>query len=606
MLLTLRARLFLFFGGLMALLLGAQWYLARALSKELREESGVMAMTLSTQVMSLFGTELEAQEAGAEGRRASVTLDYSPGSAEREIHVTKLLGDLQGAQAAPSRGVLFALGSPTLGALQRQRVLLEHETSKHPFTPEELQGLARSLTEECREEPGSETHVGLVQLELSDGRGFELVPGSPRLEHAPFSGKWQVATSTEGAAGVQRPGEEMALELKFFSSPLVPGETADAFRFGPREPAQESADATQFLRLVQRSALAGPVEPSESHASDGLGARIPIPVQGMRASIDSFRSRLWLGSLAILALGLGVAGWLAHRVASPMRSLANAADAVGKGQLGLQVASTSDPEVAATIAAFNRMSRQLEELAAEATRLREREHLGELGEVARGLAHTLRNPLNVLGLTIEELARLPQEPQEPQESEGAGPAAAPVRESLRCKARREVRRIDDTLKSFLSLASSGGVPERVALEGVARDVALELSQAGGSVRVLAPPERIELLAVPAEIRAVLHTLVVNAVEASPAGSPVEVSVRATAQGAELRIEDRGPGVDARVRQRLFTPHVTTKPTGAGMGLYLANRIVTSRYSGSLRLEEREGGGTRATLTIGRRSEEAGA
>jgi signal transduction histidine kinase len=63
------------------------------------------------------------------------------------------------------------------------------------------------------------------------------------------------------------------------------------------------------------------------------------------------------------------------------------------------------------------------------------------------------------------------------------------------------------------------------------------------------------------------------------------------------VEDDGTGLPAAVRERLFTPHVTTKPSGSGMGLFLAHRIATSRYGGGLRLEDRLPSGTRATVTL---------
>jgi signal transduction histidine kinase len=69
----------------------------------------------------------------------------------------------------------------------------------------------------------------------------------------------------------------------------------------------------------------------------------------------------------------------------------------------------------------------------------------------------------------------------------------------------------------------------------------------------------------------------------------------------LTVEDEGPGLPSEVRSRLFTPHVTTKPSGSGMGLFLAYRIATARYGGSLVLEERVPRGTRAVFTAGPRA-----
>jgi len=142
----------------------------------------------------------------------------------------------------------------------------------------------------------------------------------------------------------------------------------------------------------------------------------------------------------------------------------------------------------------------------------------------------------------------------------------------------------------------------VALDDLARDVALELAQSPTPCRVdvRAAPGPIEIHAVPAELRAVVHALVVNAAEAAP-GAPVTVSVEWAAEAprrtARVEVLDRGPGLAPEVRARLFTPHVTTKPQGTGMGLYLAERIARTRYGGGLTLHERPEGGVRAELLV---------
>ncbi len=284
-------------------------------------------------------------------------------------------------------------------------------------------------------------------------------------------------------------------------------------------------------------------------------------------------------------------------------------------------------EVGEAVAAFNQMSERLRALDAETERLRASEQLSELGEVGRGLAHSLRNPLNALGLALDQLA-------EQAEPDGAATAEA---------ARRQIRRIDGALRGFLALSAGDAAASEVDLAAVARDVALEALQSrpnggeGPRVEVVALSNAVRLRGVEAELRAALQALVVNAVEASPAGAPIVVTVSErprrhceersdeaistieiaaaasrprndrteSALGAAtdiddsvtITVDDRGPGIPAAVRERLFTPHVTTKTAGAGVGLYLAHRLATTRYGGTLTLDDRDGGGTRATLRL---------
>jgi len=319
--------------------------------------------------------------------------------------------------------------------------------------------------------------------------------------------------------------------------------------------------------------------------------RVPIPETGVKDAVTRFRTRLVLGSLGIVAVGLLAAAFVAHRVARPLVELSRAARTLGDGGFGTQVAAREGGEVGEAIAAFNQMSSRLEALEREALALKEREHLGEMGEVARGMAHALRNPLHAVGLSVDELAaRLPDDP-------GAAEMAA--------SARRQIAGVDGTIRSFLALAAEGGTEENVDVRELAEEVALSVLQgARGRVRVTveAGEARPRICAVAPELRAALHALVVNAVEASTEGARIAVRVEARdGGGARVTVDDEGPGLPAEVRSRLFTPHVTTKPSGSGMGLFLAHRIATTRYGGGLALEERPVRGTRAVLDLGPRT-----
>jgi len=102
----------------------------------------------------------------------------------------------------------------------------------------------------------------------------------------------------------------------------------------------------------------------------------------------------------------------------------------------------------------------------------------------------------------------------------------------------------------------------------------------------------------------IQALVVNSVEASPASGKVEVALSCPATGrCRISVSDRGPGLDPEIKAHLFEPHATTKADGSGMGLYLTQRLATTRYGGSLELKSRAGGGLRAVLELGQRHRE---
>lgn len=311
---------------------------------------------------------------------------------------------------------------------------------------------------------------------------------------------------------------------------------------------------------------------------------IPLSSAPVESAVQTFASRLAWGSLALLALGLLVAWWMAGRISRPLRSLAEAALHVGSGEAGLQVDEAGPPEVRASLRAFNRMSTDLARLQREAEASRAQRELAELGDIGRGLAHSLRNPLHALGLSVEALAQSSSDP-------GALQLAALGREQL--------QRIDQALRGFLALSSGVDADAtRVSVAETVDDVLLEASQrAARGVDFQKQGPDCHLQAVAAELRIVLHTLILNAAEASPPGGTVLVQWSALEDGIELSVRDVGEGVPLSVRERLFQPHVSSKPTGAGMGLYLSERIVRQRYRGEIRVTSLPDADATGTISI---------
>jgi signal transduction histidine kinase len=306
---------------------------------------------------------------------------------------------------------------------------------------------------------------------------------------------------------------------------------------------------------------------------DGTERRVPIPIS---PTVEIFRDTRRQGvgaSAAMLAVGLVGAAFLSHRLGAPLKDLAARAERLGAGELGLEVPVTTGGEIGELQRAFGQMSRQLATLESERERWRRREHLAQLGDVSRGLAHTVRNPLNTLGLAIEELA-------------------GTARPDLVGTARAQIRRIDRWLRSFLALgAGDSAAMEAADLGDLTRAVVLEAAQFGGDVRLEVVSDPVPVRVVPAAVRSAIANLVENAVQAAPAGEPVEVSVRIDGTQGVVEIADRGPGIPLEVRERLFSPHVTTRPEGSGMGMYLSQQLLVHLHGGSLDVDGREGGGT---------------
>ncbi|MFT5154305.1 MAG: hypothetical protein ACI841_004312, partial [Planctomycetota bacterium] len=357
MVLSLRARLFLLFGGLVALLVGAEWYLARALTKELREESGVMALSLGSQVMSLFGTEVEDSGASQLTDLSNLESSFPTGAFMTDATVV-VRGEADRLQFGSGEGrphFLFAMTPPAGGV--PGFVFQDDDSECDAIIAQAHQVQGAIAPPHMPEGMASESSQGvhLVQLALTGGTDVHIHKSISVGGEVRKGRRIRVSTqrSARTVSEVFPDSDELALELKFFHSDFESEsptgvKTIKTWSSSPNEP---HPGAIIDMKMMAR--LDGGADEKDADALNATQTRIPIPVQGMRDSIDGFRSKLLAGSLGILLLGLAVAGWLAHRVAAPMRTLASAAEAVGEGQFGLQVEASSEPEIAATISAFN-------------------------------------------------------------------------------------------------------------------------------------------------------------------------------------------------------------------------------------------------------------
>ena len=216
-------------------------------------------------------------------------------------------------------------------------------------------------------------------------------------------------------------------------------------------------------------------------------------------------------------------------------------------------------------------------------KLREQAALAQLGELAAIVAHEVRNPLAGLRGSLQILAtRLPPEMRERQ-IVGA-----------------MVDRIDalnERVRDILLFAGSGKAKiQPVTLSSVLADaiasataavVGSPVEQTGGPAVVLADPEL---------LRELLLNLLLNACQASVGTGPIVVTISTAGETCRIAILDRGPGIPDEIRHRVFEPFFTTKHGGTGLGLAIVKRLADLQ-NGSVTLDDREGGGTAATVTL---------
>jgi len=219
-----------------------------------------------------------------------------------------------------------------------------------------------------------------------------------------------------------------------------------------------------------------------------------------------------------------------------------------------------------------------------------RERLSEMGNLAAGVAHEIRNPLNAISIAAQRLST-EFEPEENLEEY----------QSFTRQIREETRRLNEIITRFLALArEQSSRLIRVRLDSVLGEqldlLRLEAEKAGVDLSVQIEPDTV-INADPDQLKQALVNLFTNALEAIGSnGGRIDVQVRKTDGSVQVLFSDDGPGIPAEIRQKVFSPYFTTKDAGTGLGLATVYKVI-SELDGDLRIEESEWGGARFVITL---------
>ena len=299
-----------------------------------------------------------------------------------------------------------------------------------------------------------------------------------------------------------------------------------------------------------------------------------------------------LGGAVGVVLAILLSGWAATRVTRPVEQLAKAARQVATGDWHTQVAVTSADELGQLAESFNRMTN---ELLQQKEQLVQSERVAAWRELARRLAHELKNPLFPLQLTVENLLRARQQSPEQFEEIFQESASTLLAEIANLK----------TIVSRFSEFSRMPQPQfqRVQLNEVVESVA-RLFQAQ-----LRAPERaaieckLELAEVTSTIAAdpellhrALSNLVLNAMDAMLQGGTLTLRTRREGEWAVLEVADTGTGLTPEECKRLFTPYYTSKAHGTGLGLAMVQSVV-SDHGGRIGVRSEPGRGTTFVIEL---------
>ena len=307
--------------------------------------------------------------------------------------------------------------------------------------------------------------------------------------------------------------------------------------------------------------------------------------QNLLQMLNFIRSLALLVGGGVILLGVILGWWVSARVTRPIEQLAAGAREVAAGNWDARAQTRSHDEIGQLAEAFNEMTRQLAE---QRERLVQTERVAAWRELARRLAHELKNPLFPLQLTVENLQRAREQTSE-QFDEIFFESTATLRAEL------------DNLKAIVSRFSDFAkmpppefepVDLNESVRGVVKLFEPQLAAVGR------PPITTELYlddnlpsleADPVLLRRALENLVLNSLDAMPAGGTLTLRTSRRDGRVRLEISDTGQGLTPEECARLFTPYYSSKRHGTGLGLAIVQSVV-SDHGGKIEVESAPGAG----------------
>ncbi len=320
---------------------------------------------------------------------------------------------------------------------------------------------------------------------------------------------------------------------------------------------------------------------SSSEGGFGWVVGVGIDNDDTYATVDQLRSVLWGATALVLGIVVVFTIIVARRTTRPIVELKAHTQRVAAGDLDARVVVESQDELGDLGRAFNEMTAELKE---SRTRLIKAEKDAAWREMARQVAHEIKNPLTPVLLSTNLLERARKE---------GSPEFDSIFDRTIELIRRQVENMRKIAADFSAFAGARKVnPERVDVRKLVDEI-VELNMAWAreqGIRVDSTGEPGYVWADAAELRRLLINLVSNAFEAMPEGGSLSIAVARRADGGDgarvvLEVADSGVGLSDTVRARLFEPYFTTRSHGTGLGLAISRRIV-EELGGTIALEPR--------------------
>ena len=344
----------------------------------------------------------------------------------------------------------------------------------------------------------------------------------------------------------------------------------------------DAADAEVFHAIPLTGPLLNGANPNTANQNAATQLMGVLLVGSSRRPLIELQRQIVSTAMLVGGIGILIAVvaslWFAARVTRPVVSLAEAARRVAAGDLDAKVVVESNDELGELAASFNRMTADLVQ---QKDRTVQAERVAAWRELARRLAHELKNPLFPLQVTVENLMRAKQKSPEMFEEvflESTSTLLAEI----------------DNLKTIIGRFSEfSRMPQPQRRPTQANDLVRSVLRVFHSqlqekdrqitVRTELPDNLREISADPDLLHRALQNLILNAIDAMAQGGNLTIRTAARGDQIEISVSDTGSGLTQEECGRLFTPYYTTKQHGTGLGLAIVQSVV-SDHGGKISVE----------------------
>ena len=300
-------------------------------------------------------------------------------------------------------------------------------------------------------------------------------------------------------------------------------------------------------------------------------------------------------TMGLLVLALSVSTLVGWRFTEPIQLLADAAEQVALGDLNLHVNIDRRDEVGRLAATFNKMVAGLKSKLELEERLNQSERAAAIGRLTQAVAHEIKNPLNVISLTIDHLGNKFMQMDRAGSYKIAG---------LIGTVKDEIARLGQMAGDLMNYGRPAPLSvEKVDVRGLVREtISLVRAQAdeqdvqiniedddGIPANVMGDRER---------LKSCLSNITINAIQAMPTGGRLTAGVHKSDGTVQVTVADTGVGISPESISKIFEPYFSTKKSGFGLGLAVTKKIIEEHH-GSIYVDSEEGAGTTFTVTLPR-------